>query len=152
MLTRAEISVVGLIFGVLVWGATCSTADAQPQPAPAPQSQPMVFQGVQGMWFPMDAARRLLGDVEELNSLRGQIRLLEEKLQLREETVTLLTQNLDWTEQQAAHWRTALEAALRRQNQRPGFFERPSTNFFLGFVSAGAFSLGLLYGMDHVGS
>lgn len=146
---RADMTLSAIMFAFILMGATC---DAQGQPAPAspPTSQVITVQGVQGMWFPLESARRLLADVEEANSLRQQVRLLTEKLELREETITLLTQNLEWTEQQAQHWRTALAAALKRADRRPGFFERPSVNFFLGFVSAGAFSLGLLYGMDQV--
>ncbi len=131
--------VIAMAFVLLVFA---SVAEAQPQ------SRLLEVDGEPGMWFPIATARRMLADLGEMPLLRRQITLLEDRLELKVEAIALLAQNIELTEEQAAHWRRALEAALKRADRKPGFFETPSFTFVMGFISAGAFSIAMVYGLD----
>jgi hypothetical protein len=142
-----------LIAGLLSLGLLLpATAASQPASAPAqPQSQALVHDGVLGMWFPMDASRRLLADIETLSSYRTQVDLLEQKLELRAETIALVRDNEQLTQQQANHWRTALQASLAKREHKPSVWESPTFWFFTGFVASAALAIGMLYGLDQAG-
>lgn len=118
---------------------------------PTQQSEIVEHNGVQGMWFPMDTARRLLAEVEEGQSLRLQIQLLNQKLELKEETLTLLQQNVSLSEQQATQWRNALNESLKVNVRSHTIWDSSEFWFFTGFASAAVLSIGLSFGLSEAG-
>jgi hypothetical protein len=72
--------------------------------------------GVQGMWFPMEKARQLLGDVAALPKIRTELELVSRRLELEKERTTLLDRNVDTTEQIAIH--ASALASLRAESTR----------------------------------
>lgn len=141
-LSLTELIVIAMGFVLL---AFAGIANAQPE-----GSRPMVVDGVPGAWFPLETVRSMTADLDELPSLRRQLSIMEDRLELKIETIGLLTQNVNLTEQQAAHWRNALEAALKRADRKPGLFATPAFTFVVGFVSAGVFAVAMVYGLDLV--
>ncbi len=117
--------------------------------APAPAGSELVTRnGVVGMWFPMDTARRLLLDVQELRSLRDRVLILNEKLELRAEVIQLWKDNAGISSQQAEQWHSALTEALAVHTDSPSFWDSRELWFFLGFAVAGAAAVGLSYGLN----
>lgn len=140
-LSLTELIVIAMGFVLLAFAGIANAQQAG--------SRPMVVDGVQGVWYPLETAQRLVTEATvDLPEAQRQVTLLEDRLELKIETIGLLTQNVNLTEQQAAHWRTSLEAALKRADRKPGLFSTPSFTFVVGFVSAGVFAVAMVYGLD----
>ena len=122
---------------------------AQPEPI---RSQLVVHQGVAGMWFPMATARQLLADIEERSSLRMQVGLLDQRVQLGVVKAQLLGENLQLTLEQSNHWRQALQASLARTQASRSIWDSPTFLFFTGFVAAAVLAVGLTFGISQAES
>ena len=130
-----------------VWGQPAR--QPAPQPVQEPQSQTLVFQGMAGMWYPMESARRMLADIEAATGLRIQVARFEERVRLGDETATLLRDNLRITQEQSDHWRKALQAAVSTRRPSTSIWQSPTFWFFTGFVSAAVLAIGLTFGLSH---
>lgn len=83
----------------------------------APRRKTLWVENVQGVWFRLDVARCILGDLKELPVVRARIKLLDEQLRIRDDQVKLYTQAAKLAEEEAKTATGALDAALRRARE-----------------------------------
>lgn len=126
--------VIGFVF--LTWQ---SCAEAQ-EPS-SPRSELVVRDGVTGMWFPMDTARRMLADLQELPVRQRMVTLLEEELELRDTQVLRLREVATLELEAARVASDALEAAVRQtreaRQELDAWYRSPVLWAVVGVVVAG---------------
>jgi len=99
--------------------------------------------GVQGMWFPMEKARQLLGDVAALPKIRTELELVSRRLELEKERTTLLDRNVGTTEQIAIKWRETAEAQAKLREQDQAWWRSPVLWTAVGFVVGAGATIGI---------
>ena len=116
----------------------------------APSGKPLKHEGKSGIWFELDAAKRILKDLTELKSIKQQLHVLEQLLATRKERDALYQDIIKDTEKLAALWKTTAQtqtAALERVTDPP-FYKRPAFWFAMGFIAAAGLSIGLAAGLS----
>ena len=101
------------------------------------------------MWFPREAAERLLRDVEAARSYREfQVPLLDRRVEIEKERANLLLENLHLTEQIAGQWKEAFESFVGTHIQLAvHWYETPTFWFGMGVVGTGLLAIGLSFGL-----
>jgi len=99
--------------------------------------------GAQGMWFPMEKARQLLGDVAALPKIRTELELVSRRLELEKERTTLLDRNVGTTEQIAIKWRETAEAQAKLREQDQAWWRSPVLWTAVGFVVGAGATIGI---------
>lgn len=102
-----------LLCTVLALTALVPTTVAAKDKDEAPRRDRVVHEGAEGVWFRLDVAREMLGDLHELELLRQRVKLLDQRLTLSDELVALETRRAELAVEQADTAEGALEESVR---------------------------------------
>lgn len=113
------------------------------------EGAPVTHDGKPGVWFGVEAAKRLLKDVTELKSIRQQLHVLEQLIAVRKEREALLKGVIADTEKLVALWKKTAETqtATLEKVTDPPFYKKPVFWFAVGFAVAAGLSIGLAAGL-----
>jgi len=126
--------------------------------AEEPSSALLTHEGVEGIWFPMEKADKLLEDVGKLSLLNNKIDLLELKSRKQEEYILILHKDIKVTEKIGDKWKTAFDEQLKVTAAQKEYYRgeiqslrkwyrAPALWFSVGVLVTGALAVGLNYGL-----
>ena len=102
--------------------------------APQVSSKELEVDGVNGVWFEMTVARRLLADTLICEKLSSQQRLLEQKLQLTEERAILMQKQAEKNAQIAQQWQLAAQKQQEVLQHSDAWYRSPYIWLAVGVV------------------
>jgi len=156
------LTAAAVLVGAALLLGQCATAhaqDAEAAPAEcgdttghtAPRRASVTHEGEAGVWFRLDVARCLLGDVTELRLVRERVGLLDARLEIREEQITLTREALDLGRRAEERATGALEAAVRgrreAEEERDAWWRSPILWFAVGAVVTVALEVVAVYAL-----
>lgn len=117
------------------------------------------YKGTDGIFFSEDIATQLLIDVEEYESQERKLKLLDTKLELKDEKIGILELEVQIVDEIAEKYKTnyTLEHKLRMDDQRhyekllkkkSAWYKSPGLWFGVGFVVASALAVGLSFSLQ----
>ena len=113
----SAIAGVALSLSTVLGSARLAEAQDETTTEEAPRRAQVEHKGAHGMWFRLDVAREMLGELEEARLLRQRVGLLERRLELSDELIALETRRADLAVEQADTASGSLEAAVRGRRQ-----------------------------------
>ena len=148
---QSEARVIAILVAIAV-GVTVLLATSVVCAEQAPPRATVTYQGAAGVWFRADTAREMLADLEELQPLHQYIRLLEQRLDLRDEQVdrlhniVLLTERAE--ERAVEAMNTAEQARLAAVHGATAWWRHPALWFALGAVVTAGLVATAAYALD----
>lgn len=121
----------------------------------------ITYKGTEGIFFSEEIATKLLSDIEELHVQRNTLKLLDTKLELKDEKIAALELEIMIVDDIAAKYKANYqlehdtrikdqahyEALLKQKN---AWYKRPGLWFGIGFVVASACAIGLSFSLQSV--
>ena len=108
------------------------------------------YEGTLGIWMPLEMAKKAQADVEELQIARQQIRLIDDRLKLKDDRIALLLQassdSKKITESVTGVLEKAVAAQREAEEDEGGLFAGQPVLWLLGGVVAGVVVMALVVG------
>jgi len=133
---------------LIVTALLCLSAPVWAQteaPAAPLGSQPYTLHGVDGLWFPMTSARKLLTDVLKGSEMEQTLKLIEQRLQFEKDRSELLNRNVKTIEQIAVQWKGTAEAQAKQLATAIPWWRHPYLWTAVGFVVGTGVTVGLTF-------
>jgi hypothetical protein len=108
--------IIVLVVSLLCASSAQALQGPEPEAQEALERQVLDVNGVEGIWFPLDAAKRLLGDVSAANKYKERVQILEERLTLDQEIEAKLNTLKELAESSEAVLANALDYEKERND------------------------------------
>jgi len=128
--THFVLLAISLLFCLRAFGQEREREEKAPQVS----SKQLEVDGVNGVWFEMTVARRLLSETLICEKLSSQQRLLEQKLQLTEERAMLMQKQAEKNAQIAEQWQLAAQKQQDALQQSDAWYRSPYLWLAVGVV------------------